>query len=145
MNNRFKANSSIDTLIAPLKINRIDNLYIVNDSYLVGGTKSRVCYHLIKKLVKKGYREFIYVSPWNGAACIALMILLNRISNEYDIKLNGTVFIEDGYNELPPFINVGKSYGAKIISLPKNILMKNLKEYVNCERSMVCCWFRYIN
>ena len=47
-------------------------IVVIRDDLLCGGTKSRVAYPFIENLVSKGYKEFVYVSPWYGGAQIAL-------------------------------------------------------------------------
>lgn len=68
-------------------------IYVLRDDYLCGGSKARVGYNFIKSLVEKGYQRFVYVSPWYGAAQLALPWLLKLISKEVHVDLQAIIFI----------------------------------------------------
>lgn len=111
--NRSEA-CDINPVISPFKISKIisktQQLYIVRDDYLCGGTKSRVCVDFLVDKIKEGYSDFVYVSPWNGAASLALGISMK------DLDINVTVFIERYFlNELPPFLALAQTYGVNVI------------------------------
>ena len=111
----------------PFTISRISTkadqeIFVVRDDFLCGGGKSRYGYEFIRSKVLEGYREFVYISPWYGAACIALGWLLKVISQETGYQLKATIFIDEyplyKIGELPPFIKIGLMYGVNVIQVP---------------------------
>lgn len=72
--------SDENTWNPPVVIEQHDEFNIINDGYLLGGSKQRGAIPLLKKLPEK---EFIYVGPYTGFAQIALALaakLNNKIA-----------------------------------------------------------------
>lgn len=100
-------------------------IIVIRDDFICGGGKSRYGYDFIKSQVLKGYREFVYISPWYGAAQIALPWILDVLKTEFTtFTLQATIII-DSYpltilGELPSYTKIGMKYGAKIIQVPND-------------------------
>jgi hypothetical protein len=98
-------------------------IIVVRDDFLCGGSKSRFCYSFLKEKVKQGYREFVYISPWYGLAGTSLAWDLKLITQETGIFLRSRVYIDkypldDIMGELPPYIKIATEYGADVIQVP---------------------------
>ncbi len=115
----------------PLQIDRYTNrpdqeLFVVRDDFLCGGTKSRVSYDFLKHHAQ--YREYVYISPWYGGAQIALPWLLRLLDREQPLPTGprkATIIIDqytlgwvDPQWRLPPFGLLGECYGANFIEIP---------------------------
>lgn len=118
----------LETLKNPIDVDEFkisqlnDHLFVVRDDHLIAGTKSRVIKNFIKDLVSLGYRQFVYVSSWYGAASIALSKVLSELSPD----LSCTIFIEQYTREpdenLPPLMRIAKKLynNIKFIQISRN-------------------------
>ena len=136
---------------APLPVelysNRPDQqLFVVRDDYLCGGTKSRVVYPFLKENAQ--YQEYVYVSPWYGGAQIALPLLLKRLDQEMPSS-NGprrAIIVIDQYPvgavdpkwRLPPFALIGEQLGATFVQIPHHKdKFKFAEEYARANRGLL--------
>lgn len=131
----------VNPLRLPLRIERDNQIFVVRDDFLCGGTKSRVSYDFLKS--HSEYQEYVYVSPWYGGAQIALPWLLRLLDLENPLPTGPrkAVIVIDQYPlgirelypreeselvrrasqwRLPPFGLIGESYGATFIEVPSN-------------------------
>lgn len=112
---------TIPFTITTLSFRPDQEIIVVRDDFLCGGAKSRFSFSFLKKKIKQGYREFVYVSPWYGAAAIALGWCLKVITQETGLELKSTVYIDEYLlKELPPYLQIAKMYGVNVIQIPLN-------------------------
>lgn len=100
-------------------------IYVVRDDMLCGGTKSRVAYQFLRD--HADYPEYVYISPWYGGAQIALPWLLRLLDQEQPLASGPrkATIIMDRYPfgvyfpewTLPPLGQLGQLYGAQFIQL----------------------------
>lgn len=100
-------------------------IIVVRDDILCGGSKSRVAFNFVRNQILNGYTHFVYISPWYGAASVALPWILRVLQKEFPDKNLECTIIIDKYplkvvGEYPPYIIIGAKYGAKIIEVPIN-------------------------
>lgn len=101
----------------PLRISKIitdtQQLYIVRDDFICGGTKSRVAFDFIQQKIEEGYSEFVYMSPLHGAAQIALPWILKVLQPRYPDKVLKATVIIPSYPF--PYTVIGKTLGLNVI------------------------------
>lgn len=109
----------------PFNITRLSfrpdqEIIVVRDDFLCGGSKSRLGFSFLKEKVRQGYRDFVYISPWYGVAAIALAWDLILISQETGFQLTSNIYIDEyPLGQLPPYIKIARDYGANIIQVPE--------------------------
>lgn len=89
---------------------QINNITIIRDDLLCGGTKSRFVMDVIKMYHQ--YDEFVYISPWYGGAQIALSWGVYHYNSTYGTRKKATIFIKPT-NYLYPYMKIAKEFGAK--------------------------------
>ena len=90
--------------------------FVVRDDLLPGGSKQRACAPFLEDLVKKGFDQFYYASPFAGFAQVALAYTCQQLG------LKCVLYCEKDQTKESPnakheFTQLAESYGAKIIIL----------------------------
>ena len=97
-------------------------LHVIRDDYLTGGTKQRALALYLNKF--PNIEEFIYVSPPNGYAQIALAYVSKILGKK------GTVFVsKPNNNKRTELTQTAAKFGAKIMEYKKPNTMKDLRQY----------------
>lgn len=96
-------------------------IHIVRDDMLKGGTKQRAIIPYLRSLKSKGYKTFVYASPFSGFAQVALASGCQDLNLECILYCEQDQTINDqGVSH--KFTKLASSMGAKIL------LTKNLDE-----------------
>ncbi len=109
----------------PITIENYDNIKVVRDDLLPGGTKSIIAYDIIKK--NKDIDEFVYASPVYGGFQIALSIYCKNLGKK------ATIFCAK-HNIKHKNTLLCKKYGAKIVEIFPgylNVIQKRANDYCN--------------
>ncbi len=98
----------------------LPNLLVVSDSYLCGGTKSRI----LKKILLQNFphaREYVYVtSPWGGFQC-ALALIVKELSQELDPTKIATIITSRIGGSPSAHTLTAKELGAKVLFVPEDV------------------------
>lgn len=96
-----------------LVLDRVDDLLIVRDDLLAGGTKERACRQFLEELAGREDREFVYASPFCGFAQVALARACA------DLGQRCTLFVarDPHYEEKRPheYSLLAASFGAELV------------------------------
>lgn len=103
-----------------IKSEKVDDrtFHIVRDDFLVGGTKQRMLYDIMKN---SKCEEFVYAGPVYGYAQIALSYV-SKILNK-----KATLFLEKK-RPLWPLTKAAAGYGANLIEIQKNPVLKKVQK-----------------
>lgn len=105
-----------------LQVSRISNfpgqdITIVRDDLLCGGTKSRVAFDYLTQYHPR-VSEYVYVSPWYGGFQIALAWTCLLMKKEGYGKKIATLIIDQRSEGDPPYTRIAQEFGANIIRIP---------------------------
>jgi hypothetical protein len=109
-------------------------IHVVRDDLLGGGTKQRAALPYLRGQILKGYREFVYASPFCGFAQIALADACRKL------EVPCTIFVEfdhsnptsnDSFHE---FSLIAKSLGARLV-LTQDLREAGLQALDYCENA----------
>lgn len=125
-------NFSPDVVLSKINLNKND-VYVVRDDYLIGGTKQRAAVPFLNYCKKQGYSEFCYASPFSGFAQIALSISAN-ICN-----VKSKIFAEINPNTQQVSCFTKKSMKYSKVELFDNLQDATLacKEYVSSKENVM--------
>lgn len=122
----YPALNSNNLDIPDLKFSFLNNVTIVRDDLICGGTKSRFA----AKILPPQYQEYVYVSPLYGGGQIALAFAVKQI-NQYRYRAlasQAIIFVKDT-SELKPYTQMAQNLGATIYAT--NNPSQDAQQYVN--------------
>lgn len=88
---------------------RVNNIIVIRDDKLCGGTKSRFVCSIIKTYCN--YDKFAYISPWYGGAQIALSWGTRKYNEKYNTNKQAIIFAPQTDYDYP-YMRIAKQYGA---------------------------------
>lgn len=110
-----------DQFSPPLVMTKLDQVLVVRDDLLPGGTKQRACAPYLKLLMNEGHENFFYASPFSGFAQVALSYVCKVLNIECTIVCEK----DQRFPHLAhfhPFSQKARANGAKLVmaqSLPE--------------------------
>jgi hypothetical protein len=99
-----------DNTLNKIYYQQMDNITVIRDDKLCGGTKSRFVHDIINEYPT--YNKFVYFSPLYGAAQIALAWGTNKYNKINQTNKQAIIFIENQINYRYPFMKIAEEYGA---------------------------------
>ncbi len=87
--------------------------FVVRDDLLPGGTKQRAAGPYVRDMIRKGYKRFVYASPFSGFAQVALASVCQSLKVECIIVCERDQRRSD--YAFHPFSLTAREYGAKLI------------------------------
>lgn len=113
----------------PVQIDKINNLFVVRDDLLPGGSKRRALTPMLEVLVERGWTEFVFGGPAEGYAQLALA------HSSADVGAEGTYFVAKRKERHPHTIE-SAALGCNIIEVPHgrlNVVQARARTY--CEET----------
>ena len=111
----------------PVRIDMIDDLYVIRDDLLPGGTKRRALTPLLADLYAQGWSEFVYGGPAEGYAQLALAY------SAKDVSTTATYFVAKR-KQRHPHTNEAAAQGCRIVEVDYgrlNVVQARVRTY--CE------------
>ena len=98
--------------INKLYYQQINNITVIRDDKLCGGTKSRFVKNIIEEY--PSYNKFIYYTPWYGSAQIALALGIYKYNKINKTNRQAIIYVDTPIdpNYKYPFMKIAEKYGA---------------------------------
>lgn len=95
---------------------QIDNVTVIRDDLVCGGTKSR---YLVRVLPKR-YSQYLYISSWWGGAQIALAVAVQELNRKFPTsrQRSAIIVIFKPEGELSAHARIAQELGATLIQIP---------------------------